>query len=88
MVSITDDDLAWLIMVYNSEYNEQDRVAAVNGVLSEKWFLELTPDEQQDTIKRMSIGIQTFNAHLKDDVEKEHDWKRLPDIEISGANNE
>jgi hypothetical protein len=77
------DDLAWRIMIHNEEYADLDRVFAVNGILKEE-FDELSAEEQDDVIKRLAIGIQSFNAQLKDEIDKVRNWRRLPKVEVSG----
>ena len=77
------DDLAWRIMIHNEEYDDQDKVFAINGILEEE-FDDLTEDEQDDIILRLAIGIQAFNARLGDDANNPKNWRRLPKVEVSG----
>ena len=78
------DELAWRIMLQNAEYDELDRIFAINGVLYEGHFNDLSEDEQDDIIKRLAIGIQTFNAQAEHEARKRRDWRRLPDVKVSG----
>lgn len=81
------DELAWAIMLKNEEYGELDRIFAVNGVINDEYFNKLTPQQQEDVIKRLAIGIQTFNAALKDMIERQG-WQSLPRVEVSGNDRE
>lgn len=78
------DALAWRMMLENEEYSELNRIFAINGILSSGYFDELNEEEQDEVIKRLAIGIQTFNAHMKQAIEDQYDWRRLPPIEVSG----
>lgn len=68
------------IMLENPEYDNMDKILALNGILFEQNFLDMTPEEQDDTIKRLAIGIQAFNAHLDEDMKRLRDWRSLPKI--------
>lgn len=81
------DELAWAIMLKSEEYGELDRIFAVNGVINDEYFNKLTPQQQEDVIKRLAIGIQTFNAALKDMIERQS-WRSLPRVEVSGNDRE
>jgi hypothetical protein len=78
------DNLAWRIMLENEEYEELNRIFALNGVLYENYFEHLTSDEQDDVLTRLAIGIQVFNAQVKADIEDARDWRKLPHMEVSG----
>jgi len=82
------DELIMKIMLANSEYDEMDRVFALNGIIYEGYFNELSADEQEDLMQRLAIGIQTFNADIKDRITKSQDWRRLPDLLTSGVEDE
>jgi len=77
------DELAWRIMLHNEEYADFDKIFAVNGILEED-IEKLTEEEQDDIIQRLAIGIQTFNAMIKDEADRLRDWRRLPKVEVSG----
>ena len=78
------DELAWRIMLQNEEYEELNRIFAINGVLYEGSFNKLSPEEQDDLLKRLAIGIQAFNAQVKQDIEDHRSWRKLPKVEVSG----
>ncbi len=78
------DDLAWRIMLENAEYDELDRIFAINGILYTNHYNKLSKEEQDDIIKRLGIGIQAFNAEVKQRIEDHHSWRKLPDIKVSG----
>ena len=77
------DELAWHIMLHNEEYSDMDRMFALNGVLRDS-FDDLTSEEQEDLIKRLAIGIQSFNAEAKEAADKVGNWRKLPKVEVSG----
>jgi len=78
------DELAWRIMLENAEYDELDRIFAVNGIITSGYFDTLSKAEQDDVIKRLGIGIQAFNAQVKQNLRDYRNWHKLPDIKISG----
>lgn len=82
------DEMAWRIMLENEEYEELNRIFALNGVLYENYFDELSEEEQDNLMQRLAIGIQAFNASIKQIIEDKHNWRRLPSVKISGTNHE
>jgi len=78
------DELVWRIMLENEEYEELNRIFALNGILYEGHFDKLSPKEQDDLLKRLAIGIQAFNNQIKQDIEDRHNWRKLPPIKVSG----
>ena len=77
------NDLAWRIMLHNEEYDDMDRVFAINGLLRGN-FDELSEEEQDDILKRLAIGIQSSNISMREAADKINNWRRLPKVEISG----
>jgi hypothetical protein len=78
------DDLAWSIMLHNEEYEELNRVFAINGILASGYFDKLTIQEQNEITQCLAIGIQAFNAQIKQTIEDHDSWRKLPPIKISG----
>ena len=77
------NDLAWRIMIHNEEYSDMDRLFAINGILRES-FDTFSEEEQDEILKRLAIGIQSFNINAKEIEDKLHNWPRLPKVEVSG----
>lgn len=78
------DEMAWRIMLENEEYEELSRIFALNGILYEGYFDDLSALEQDDLLQRLAIGIQAFNSEVRQTFEDHRNWRKLPRIEVSG----
>lgn len=78
------DDLAWRIMIANDEYEELNKICALNGILYENYFDNLSEEEQEKLLERLAIGIQAFNISIKQAIDDKYDTRRLPSIKVSG----
>jgi len=78
------DKLALSIMLQNVEYDEMDKLYALNGVLSENYFDKLSIKQQDDVLMCFAIGIQVFNSEMQQAIDNQYNWRRLPSIKVSG----